>query len=125
MTDYLLAIDVGNTQTVFALYDNGVPGVSVEDGLVNHWRVSTDHDRTSDELATMIMGFRRCSLPGEHCFDNRSRVASAAPSFRVTPTRGYKVGTHVCDPHCAMGVYSSSVTRILEAPHVTEIVGIC
>ncbi len=57
MTDYLLAIDVGNTQTVFALYDNGVPGVSAEDGLVNHWRVSTDHDRTSDELATMIMGF--------------------------------------------------------------------
>ena len=57
MSDYLLAVDVGNTQTVVGLYDAGVPGVTADDGLVNHWRVSTDRDRTADEFATMIMGF--------------------------------------------------------------------
>ncbi len=59
MADYLLTIDVGNTQTAVGLYDTGVPGVSADDGLINHWRVSTDHDRTSDEFATMITGFLR------------------------------------------------------------------
>ncbi len=57
MTDYLLAVDVGNTQTVIGLYDHAVPGVQADDGLIQHWRVSTDHDRTSDEFAAMLGGF--------------------------------------------------------------------
>lgn len=57
MSDYLLAIDVGNTQTVVGLYDHDDPGVTAEDGLIQHWRVSTDHDRTSDEFAAMLGGF--------------------------------------------------------------------
>ena len=51
----LLAIDVGNTQTVLGLYDpesDAGEGASV--GLVDHWRLSTDPDRTSDELSVMI-----------------------------------------------------------------------
>ena len=57
MTDHLLTIDVGNTQTVVGLYDHNSPGVSAEDGLIQHWRVSTDHDRTADEFAAMLGGF--------------------------------------------------------------------
>lgn len=38
----LLAIDVGNTQTVLGIYDN--------DKLVHMWRVATNVDHTSDEL---------------------------------------------------------------------------
>ena len=38
----LLAIDVGNTQTVLGIYDN--------DTLVHMWRVATNVDHTSDEL---------------------------------------------------------------------------
>ena len=57
MTEYLLTIDVGNTQTVIGLYDNEAPGVQPDDGLAQHWRVSTDHDRTSDEFAAMLGGF--------------------------------------------------------------------
>lgn len=57
MSDYLLAIDVGNTQTVVGLYDHDDPGVTAEGGLIQHWRVSTDHDRTSDEFAAMLGGF--------------------------------------------------------------------
>lgn len=39
----LFVIDVGNSHTVTALYD--------DDNLIGHWRLKTDRDRTSDELA--------------------------------------------------------------------------
>ena len=42
----LLAVDVGNTQTVFGLYDG--------DRLTEHWRVSTEAERTGDELAVLV-----------------------------------------------------------------------
>jgi len=42
----LLAVDVGNTQTVFGLYD----GVT----LAEHWRVATEEHRTGDELGIML-----------------------------------------------------------------------
>ncbi len=44
----LLAIDIGNTQTVLGLYDDDRPG------LVHHWRISTQPDRTSDELGLLL-----------------------------------------------------------------------
>ena len=53
----LLTIDVGNTQTVLGLYD---PAAQHRDGaaggLVDHWRLSTDAERTSDEHAVTIRG---------------------------------------------------------------------
>jgi type III pantothenate kinase len=42
----LLAADVGNTQTVFAVFDG--------DRLVEHWRVATESERTADELAVLL-----------------------------------------------------------------------
>ncbi|HEX3539001.1 MAG TPA: type III pantothenate kinase [Acidimicrobiales bacterium] len=47
----LLAIDVGNTQTVIGLF---APVGSGEAGLVHHWRVSSHAERTADELAMTI-----------------------------------------------------------------------
>jgi type III pantothenate kinase len=44
----LLAVDVGNTQTVLGLYD----GVR----LAEDWRVATDRDRTGDELGVLLQG---------------------------------------------------------------------
>lgn len=44
----LLAVDVGNSHTVV--------GVFRDAELVHHWRLSTDVDRTSDELALMYSG---------------------------------------------------------------------
>jgi type III pantothenate kinase len=44
----LLAIDVGNTQTVFGLYDGT--------DLREHWRVSTEVERTGDELGLLLRG---------------------------------------------------------------------
>jgi type III pantothenate kinase len=42
----LLAVDVGNTQTVLGLFDDG--------SLVEHWRVATEAERTGDELAALL-----------------------------------------------------------------------
>lgn len=54
----LLVIDVGNTDTVFGLYDPEVPVVeNAGDGLVGHWRIATVAERTSDEQAVMLDGF--------------------------------------------------------------------
>jgi type III pantothenate kinase len=46
----LLAIDVGNTQTVIGLYRRD----ATARGLVDHWRIATQATRTSDELALVI-----------------------------------------------------------------------
>ena len=42
----LLVIDVGNTNTVLGLYEG--------ETLMDHWRVATDRNRTSDEYAVMM-----------------------------------------------------------------------
>ena len=53
----LLAVDVGNTQTVLGLFDG--------DGLVEHWRLATESERTGDELAALfadLLGLRARSF---------------------------------------------------------------
>jgi type III pantothenate kinase len=45
----LLAIDVGNTQTVLGLFDG--------DSLAQHWRIATEAHRTGDELGVFLHGF--------------------------------------------------------------------
>jgi type III pantothenate kinase len=45
----LLAIDVGNTQTVFGLFD--------DERLAEHWRIATEIHRTGDELGVFLRGF--------------------------------------------------------------------
>jgi type III pantothenate kinase len=42
----LLAADVGNTQTVFGLWEG--------DRLAEHWRVATEADRTGDEIGALL-----------------------------------------------------------------------
>ena len=59
----LLAIDVGNTQTVIGLFgrepdgSGGASGTGAERDLLDHWRISTNADRTSDELALLVQEF--------------------------------------------------------------------
>jgi type III pantothenate kinase len=45
----LLAVDAGNTQTVFGLFDDGE--------LTEHWRVATEAQRTGDELGALVGRF--------------------------------------------------------------------
>jgi type III pantothenate kinase len=44
----LLAVDVGNTQTMLGLFDG--------ERLVDNWRVATDRSRTGDELVVLLGG---------------------------------------------------------------------
>jgi type III pantothenate kinase len=46
-----LAFDVGNTETVLGLFDNGQ--------LLDHWRIATHADRTVDELGLLVRGLLR------------------------------------------------------------------
>ena len=51
----LLAVDVGNTQTMVGVYDPGAPNaLGAATGLIDHWRLSTVADRTADELSVML-----------------------------------------------------------------------
>jgi type III pantothenate kinase len=56
----LLAIDVGNTQTVLGVFDGdhgfdvGARSPGEMPGLIYHWRVSTVRDRTGDEWGMQI-----------------------------------------------------------------------
>jgi type III pantothenate kinase len=70
----LLTIDAGNTQTVVGLFRDAE--------LVDHWRIATDAERTSDELALMIQQFL-----GFHGFsfdDSITGVAISSGVPRVT-----------------------------------------
>jgi type III pantothenate kinase len=49
----LLAVDVGNTQTVFGLYDG--------DALGERWRIATEAHRTGDELGALLGDFLELS----------------------------------------------------------------
>lgn len=53
----LLAIDVGNTQTVLGLFDG--------DDVVEHWRLATESRRTADEMALLIRGLLDSSEHGK------------------------------------------------------------
>ena len=54
----LLAIDVGNTQTVIGLFGPRRPRDPRQEGdLVDHWRIVTVAERTSDELALLLRQF--------------------------------------------------------------------
>jgi len=48
----LIAVDVGNTQTVIGIYQ--------DEQLTHHWRIATNHERTTDEhgalLSTLLTG---------------------------------------------------------------------
>ena len=47
----ILTFDIGNTETVIGLFDNAQ--------LLDHWRVSTQADRTVDELGLLVRGLLR------------------------------------------------------------------
>jgi type III pantothenate kinase len=47
----ILTFDIGNTETVIGLFDNGA--------LLEHWRIATQADRTVDELGLLVRGLLR------------------------------------------------------------------
>lgn len=68
----LLAIDIGNTNIVF--------GVNEEGKWKNHWRIQTDHLKTADEYEVI---FRTLLNAGKICNTNINRIilSSVVPSL--------------------------------------------
>jgi type III pantothenate kinase len=56
----LLAVDVGNTQTVLGLYADAA-------GLADHWRLATERTRTGDELGVLLDGLLDLESVGGIC----------------------------------------------------------
>jgi type III pantothenate kinase len=95
----LLAIDVGNTQTVLGLLDG--------EHVAEHWRVATDARRTADEFMTVLRGLLAdgpdridgiaiCSTVPSVLHEMREMVAryfAAVPSVLVEP--GVRTGVPV------------------------------
>src|SRR5205823_13449423 len=55
----LLAADVGNTQTVLGLYEDA--------DLRDHWRLTTEHSTTADELGVLLSGLFDLDFVGGIC----------------------------------------------------------
>jgi type III pantothenate kinase len=71
----LLAVDVGNTQTVLGLYEG--------EGLVEHWRVATEEERTADELAALLVRLLELRRLGFGDVDGVSLASTVPPLVRA------------------------------------------
>jgi len=78
----LLAVDVGNTQTVLGLYAG--------DRLTEDWRIATERTRTGDELGVLLGGMLDLDAVGGICLSStgsrsagrRRRSSSSAQASR-------------------------------------------
>ena len=76
----LLVVDTGNTNTVVGLYEEApvTEKRQADTGLLDHWRLSTNDERTADEHALLIQEFL-----GFHGFSFDKDVAGIAISSGV------------------------------------------
>lgn len=96
----LLAMDVGNSQTVVGLFHDGT--------LTHHWRVSTEAQRTSDELALHLHGLLQ--LTGMSLTDHvqgvviSSVVPALVESLRDMATRYLRFAPVIVGPGIRTGM---------------------
>src|ERR1700733_12535103 len=90
----LLAIDVGNTETVVGVFVASVPDDGPRDpgelaGLLHHWRISTRLDRTVDEHALLLrelLSSAGLAFPGDkEAASAESMIDGAVLSSSVPP----------------------------------------
>jgi type III pantothenate kinase len=90
----LLAVDVGNTQTVLGLYDG--------ERLDGHWRLATERTRTSDELGVLFRGlFDFDSLTGA-CLS--STVPQLIREYEALAERWFQAPLLVLGPGVRTGI---------------------
>ncbi|HTJ76223.1 MAG TPA: type III pantothenate kinase [Acidimicrobiales bacterium] len=95
----LLAVDAGNTHTVVGLFDG--------DELVDHWRIATNADRTSDEHALLVSQFLAQHGSG---FDEVTGVVVSSTVPRLTAVlrelaqRYLRVAPVVLEPGTRSGI---------------------
>ncbi|MER3410974.1 MAG: type III pantothenate kinase [Thermoleophilia bacterium] len=90
----LLAVDVGNTQTVFALFEDG--------RMVEHWRVATEAHRTGDELGALVGRFIDLGQVGGVCLS--STVPALVREYEVFAKRWARAPLLVVGPGVRTGI---------------------
>ncbi|WP_327362012.1 type III pantothenate kinase [Streptomyces sp. NBC_01296] len=126
----LLTIDVGNTHTVLGLFDG--------DEVVEHWRISTDPQRTADEMAVLMQGLMGMHPmlgselgDGIHGISICSAVPSVLHELREVTRRYYgDVPAVIVEPGTKTGVpilmdnpKEVGADRIVNAVAVVELYG--
>ena len=104
----LVAIDVGNTQTVIGLFGPGDGPAGSGSELAYHWRIATVASRTADELALLIdQLFQLQGLDPEEVISGLA-VASVVPrqrtALREMADRWFKVDTVIVEPGVRTGM---------------------
>jgi type III pantothenate kinase len=104
----LVAIDVGNTQTVVGLFGPGDGPAGSGPDLMYHWRVATVASRTADELALLIdQLFQLRGLDPEEIITGMA-VASVVPRLRTAlremADKWFKVNTVIVEPGVRTGM---------------------
>jgi type III pantothenate kinase len=90
----LLAVDVGNTQTVFGLFNGGEIG--------ERWRIATEEHRTGDELGALLGDFLDVSSLDGICLS--STVPRLIPEYEHLAGRWAKVPLLVVGPGIKTGI---------------------
>ena len=90
----LLAVDAGNTQTVFGLYRGAE--------LLEHWRVATEAQRTGDELGALIGRFIDLSSVDGVCLS--STVPALVREYEGFAARWVKAPILVVGPGVRTGI---------------------
>ena len=95
----LMAVDVGNTQTVVGLFG--------EDGLRGRWRLATEAHRTADELGATcaaFLGLRGTSLDEVEALIVSSVVPVLTRSYEHMAVEIVRVPFHSVGPHMETGL---------------------
>ena len=90
----LLAVDVGNTQTVFGLYEG--------EELGDRWRIATEAHRTGDELGALLADFLDLGAIDGICLS--STVPRLVPEYEHVAERWAKAPLLVLGPGVATGI---------------------
>jgi type III pantothenate kinase len=90
----LLAVDVGNTQTVLGLYDG--------EGLAEHWRLTTEPHRTGDELGALFGQFLDLEALSGICMS--STVPRLVPEYEALAARWAHAPLLVVGPGVRTGI---------------------
>jgi type III pantothenate kinase len=90
----LLAVDVGNTQTVFGLYE--------DERLCEHWRIATEANRTGDELGALVGRFIDLEAVDGVCLS--STVPALIREYELFAERWAKASLLVLGPGVTSGI---------------------
>jgi type III pantothenate kinase len=103
----LLAVDVGNTQTVFGVFDRG--------RLAEHWRVATEPERTADELAALLARLLELRELG---FDDVSGVCLSSTVPQLVRSYGDLAGRYLDTRLLAVGPgVRTGIPILYDNPH--------